>query len=66
MEKMHAGTQEKQEGDAKRSCSEVTRIPVITLLAPLGPRTESGTRVRNKGVNLNLFLNKAGGGRKVA
>lgn len=30
MEKMHAGTQEKEEGDAERNCSELTRTPVLS------------------------------------
>lgn len=32
--------QEKQEGDAERRCSELTRTPVPHLPTPLGPRTE--------------------------
>ena len=54
MEKMHAGTQKKEEGDAERSCSELTRTPVPHLLTPLGPGTEGGRRIRNKGVKVSL------------
>lgn len=53
MEKMHAGTQKKEEGDEERSCSELTRTPVPHLPTPLGPRTEGGRRIRNKGVKLS-------------
>lgn len=54
MEKMHARTKGKEEGDKERSCSELTRTPAPHPLAPLRPRTEGGGRGRNEGVKLSL------------